>query len=216
MADVQAQTETTVEETQETPVEEQTGSEAVQTPEESTGKGDINEALRQERENRRALEAQLADPTFIYRKAQELGLTEGEVAEEPTVAPAGMTYSDYEYFKSLDQSKEKYPQLQADPEDQIAVTALMNAFKLSPLAAADKYYAKINKVAETAKIEGAKEKEATISEKENAQTVVSTSTTSSEQSEYDELLRRTRNQNNPKDAEKAHLELLVFKQKNRK
>jgi hypothetical protein len=222
MADEIAQTEAPVEETpQESTTETQTGSEAVQTPETESGKPDLTVALRQEREAKRALEARLSDPNFIYEQARKLGLTaeEAEAMAEETEAPAaqappsGMTYADYEYYKSLDKSKEKYPSLATDPEDQVAVTALMRNFNLSPEAAADKYYGKMNKVAETARAEGAKEKETTITEKERAQSVTSTVSTNADAVEMEDLVRQSRDQRNPRMAEKAMLEILKRKER---
>lgn len=225
MADEQALVEPTTteviqEQTPETTVESSSEEPAV----ESTGRGDLSEALRQEREKRQALEANLADPSFIYNQAKTLGLTEEEAkaveaqntpTEYQPEQPAGMTYNDYQYFKSLDKAKDAFPQLETDQEDQVAVTAIMQAFKLLPDQAAARYYAKLNKVADVARTEGAKAKETTISEKEQAQTVTSTASTNSDSAEYEELLARSRNQMKPKDADKAHLELLKWREKHR-
>lgn len=220
MADELAQVETTtIEETQEqTPevVEESAESEESIEP---TGKGDLNEALRQEREKRQELERRLSDPAFVYQQARTLGLTEEEAeaqAQAQSVqAPTPDAYGQYTYFRELEKAQEKYPQLSKDSDDQVAITALMNANGLSPLAAADRYYAKITKVAAEARTEGMKQKETVISEKEQAQTVTSTASTSSEAAEYEALIARTRNQTNPKDAERAHLELIMWKEKHR-
>lgn len=219
MADEQALAETTAaEETQAQPAEPQATEPAAAEPAD-TQRGDLSEALRQEREKRQALEASLSDRQFVYDQARKLGMTEEEAqdqAEQSAPTPAGgITYSDYEYFKSLDKSKEKYPSLAEDPDDQVAVTALMKAHKLSPLAAADRYYAKMNKVAEAAKLDGAKEKEATIAGKESAVTATTTAATTSEAAEYEEIVRRTRDYTNPKLAEKAQLELIKWKQAHR-
>lgn len=224
MADEQAVTEAPgIENPQEestTPVD--SGSEAAPTQSDDSGKGDLHEALRQERERYRQLEQATKDPNFIYQQARQLGLTEEEAqaqvdAQMPTAQPSGQDfqYSQYKYYQDLDKSKEKYPQLANDEEDQLAITALMRAKNLSPLAAADRYYGKMNKTVEAAKVEGAKAKETTISEKEMAQTVVSTQSTNSESAEYEDILRRSRDFNSPRAAEKAQLELIKWKEAHR-
>jgi hypothetical protein len=221
MADEQAPVEqTAVEETQEQTIET-SGTPVEDTPGQSEGgKGDLSIALKQEREARQALEARLADPQFIYQQARQLGLTEEEAqaqvesqstAFSPT-PPSNDAYAQYQYFQALDKAREKYPQLSEDEDDQLAVTALMSARGLNPLQAAERYYSKINKVADVARTEGAKLKETVITEKEQATTVTSTQSTSSEAAVYEELLARSRNQMNPKEANKAHLELLKWRE----
>ena len=194
-------------------------------PEQPKGKGDLNEALRQEREARRQLEAQLSDPAYIYRKAQELGLTEEEaeeLAEEAvqdeasrTPVQSGTVAEAVEFELSKRDSFAKYPQLKDDEDDQIAVTALMVAKGLSPMAAAEAYYAKMGKALDAARAEGAQQKETFVSAKESASGVTSTATTTSEAAEYEQLIAQSRDQRNPKQAQKAHLELLKWKERNR-
>lgn len=211
MADELAQVETTaIEETQ-----EQTPVETTENAVEETGRGDLNQALREEREKRQALEASLKDPNFIYSQARSLGLTEEEAqaqAEAPTQTPgSAISYNDYQYFKSMDKAKERFPQLNTDADDQIAITALMRVQNLLPEQAAEKYYKKHETAAEKARIEGAKIQETVVTDKERAQTVSSTVNTTSESAEYEAIVARTRNQMNPKDATKAHLELVKWK-----
>lgn len=181
-------------------------------------RGDLSLALRQEREARRALEARMSDPEFIYGQARQLGLTEEEAETEPAVqkyqAPQGRSVDEQvEFVLSRRESVAKYPQLSDDEDDQIAVTALMSAKGISPLAAADAYYAKFGKAAEAARAEGAKAKEATISDKEAAASVTGTVRTDSESSEYESILSRSRDQRNPKEASRAQLELVKWKER---
>lgn len=216
MADEQAPVEGTTpevtpEQTAETPA---TGSEAATNTEKGSGqsKGDPWIAMHKERTARQELESKLDDPQFIYEQAKKLGLAEdnGEPAPAAPPKPAPVdSFSQYRYFRELEQSQEKYPQLAGDAEDQIAITALMQNMGLSPLAAADRYYGKMNKGATAVSPE--KEKEV-VSNKEQASTVTTTQTTTSDAAEYDTLLKQSRDYTNPKVAERAHLELLKWRQ----
>jgi len=193
-----------------TPVEETNGSEAAQTTVVDTGKGDPWIAMHKEREQRQALERQLSDPNFVFEQAKRLGLTEeGAEATAPQTSKAQPvdSFGQYRYFRELEQSQEKFPQLSSDPEDQVAVTALMQNFGLSPMAAAEKYYGKMGKPAAQA----AKEREEVSMAKAQASTVSTTQTTSSDATEYDALLKKSRDFTRPKDAEKAQLELVKWR-----
>jgi hypothetical protein len=211
-------TEETQEQTSETEVN---GSEAEQTTTEESGKGkgDPWVAMHQERLARQELEKKLSDPQFVYQQAKKLGLTEDAsegIENTPTPAPAASTsFEQYRYFREIEKAQEKYPQLSADVEDQVAVTALMNTLGLSPLQAAERYYKKVSKAQETAAAKAEEQKAATESTKTQASSVQSSSTTSSDMAEYEDLVRRSRDYRNPKDAEKAQLELILWKNKHR-
>jgi len=184
--------ETAVEETQETNTEaSDNGSEAEQNSSEKSG-GDLKVALSQERDRYHFLQSQLEDPNFIYQRAVALGLAEqeqaaqNEAADDTQEKPAGMSYSDYQFYRSLEKAQEKYSDLSKNYADQMAISAIVNREGLSPEKAADKFYSRFNKVKEEAKAEGAKQQETTISEKEKAQTASGVAH-SSDAAEMDEL-----------------------------
>lgn len=223
MADEQAvaEVETAVEETPEQPTSEETVvSEDANTPAETDDdKGDLRIPLKEERRRRQELEQRLTDPMFIYERAKELGLTEEQAQDAAQMAPqvsqvipnqqfdvAGLV----NYQLSLEKAKDKYPSLQLDEEDQIAVTALAQAKKLSPLEAADKYFAKLGKVKQEAKVEGVNQAKTEITEKERAQTVNAGSSPSSDSVEKERLLQDSRSYN-PTVQKNAMIEILKRK-----
>lgn len=197
-------------------IEETNGSEAEETQVQDTKKGDPWIAMHQEREARQRLEQSLNDPDFIIQRAKALGLTEDDGSSveqntqkaQPYVQPKSGGIEEYKYYRELEKSQEKYPALNTEPDDQIAVTALMTNLGLSPLQAADRYYGKFNKAQQAAKVEGAKEKEQTISAKEQAQTVATTVNVDSDAAEVERLTEASKDWRNPKKQEEAMLELL--------
>lgn len=227
MADEQAQgeVETPAVETPEQQTSEETsnGSEAEQTPvtentEETTDddKGDLRVPLREERQKRQELESRLNDPNFVYERARALGLTQeeaqAEVQQSQTQVPnLNELDARYEYLKAKDKSVDKYPQLAKDEEDQIAVTALSNAKGISLLQAADKYYAKVGKVKEEAKVEGINQAKTEITAKEQAQTVSSGSAPTGGEDEA--RLRQDAKSYNKHVSEAAQLELIKIRNK---
>lgn len=201
MADEQANAEQTASEETNTE-EESSGSEVAtersETQEESAG-GDLKVALSQERQRIKEIKEQLSDPNFIYQRAVELGLAEQEAeaaqnnaATDSTAqsagnaVPAGMTYQDYQLFRSLEKAQEKYPDLAKNRADQMAVSTIIDEEGLSPEKAAEKFYSRFDKAKEEAKAEGAKQQEQTITEKEKAQTASGVAT-SGDATEIDNL-----------------------------
>lgn len=174
--DVQSQAEGTAdEETQEqTAVAEDTGSEAAQNTSDEAGKGDLRIALKEEREKRRAYEARLNDPDFIYERARALGLAQGEETAAPT-PPATQTNISAEVRRTIRMEKalDKYPDLATDDKLGLMVSALIQG-GLDPVEAADEVFSRMNKKAEVAKVEGAQQAKAEISEREKAQTMGNT------------------------------------------
>jgi len=225
MADEQAQAEETaldqsVEE--QTAVVDDNSSEAEQNTSETIDRGDLRVPLKEERAKRQELEANLNNPEFIYQKARELGLTEEEVKQEVQQeinnTPAqGLSFNTYQYYRSLEKAQEKYPQLVKKEEYQVAITSLMQRENLTPEKAADKFFSEFSKIEEKAKAEGATKAIETKAKeelnKERAQTVDASISTSQDAQELEDLILKSKSLNKQIQTE-AHIELL--KRKNKK
>lgn len=226
MADEQAQTEVV-----DTPVSEVVdASEEVQlesddsnvseddtnSEEDDSSGGDLRVALRQERQRRQMLEAQLRDPNAVYQIARQLGLTE-EQAEAQANASQYMTPQQVDAQVTLSLAKaeslKKYPDLKKNEEDQIAVSALANSkFKGDLLKAADKYYARFNQVKTQAKTEGITQAKTEITAKEQAQTAPIAVAQDSDATAMADLKARMKSFDK-KTQEKAYTEWIMLKNK---
>lgn len=213
MDDVQLPAEETA--VVETP-QEQTPVETPQTEDVQTEvrEPDLRVPLQEERRRRQEYERQLSDPQFIFQKAVELGLADADAQPElpqaatPQVAPTDIAQL-VELQLDFRETIAKYPDLNpngGDPALSAWAASLVDKGH-KPSEAADIIYKAINSRISKAKSEGAKEKEAAILEKELATSVTSSSNTTSEASEMENLKAQTKNWKNPKAQEQAILEL---------
>jgi hypothetical protein len=183
-------------------------------------RGDLRVPLKEERSKRQELEARLNDPNFIYERARALGLTQEEAQAQVNAqtqvpnngVPLEVLDAHYGYMRAKEKSVEKYPQLLKDEEDQIAVSSIAAAKKITLLEAADRYYNKMGKVKEEAKVEGINQAKTEISTKEKAQTVLTGTTTSSESVEMERLVKESKSLN-PSIQKKAMIKILEIKNK---
>lgn len=192
----------------------ETVSEDVTTPQvdqREGNRGDLNVALREERQRRQDIESRLNDPTFIYQKARELGLTDEEaqaaVAEQaPIQAPSPNPYAQYKYFSELEKAQEKYPELASTKKYQLMVSALIND-GMTPLKAADEVFSDLARAKEEAKAEGITQGKAELTAKERAQTAPTGNAVNSDAAEYEALVARSKSRD-PKIQGPAMQELL--------
>lgn len=188
-------------------------------------RGDLREALRQERQKRQDLEARLnSDPNFVYQLAQRHGLTEAEAAEQMqqqvSQAQPGLTDAQVdarvEFNMNRAKALEKYPELSKNDEDQISISALASGkYGGNLLKAADKYYSRIAKVKTEAKSEGISAAKAEVTAKERAQTAPVNVNTDSDTTYMEDLLKRRRSPDSRVNS-KAMEEWLIYKAKNKK
>ncbi len=215
MADEKAQVETPTQ-TEVTDVETPV-TEDVQKPVDTTEKGsDYKQAMYEERDKRKALEQQLANPDFVYAKAKELGLTDAEAetyAEQasPVNAPPVNIPALVQNQLEIEKAKEKYPDLGTDEELGAMVTALINR-GLSPLKAADSVMSRMGKLKEDAMAEGAKAKEQQLSDKEKAQTISGGTQVTDDMDEVSQLQKTIRG-DDPRASQKARIELIKIRNK---
>lgn len=219
MADEQAkeEVETSAEQPEtEQPSEEVDASEGDKTPTE-TDKGDLNIALKQERDKRRELESLQNDPNFIYSKAQELGMTETEQATQPIdqqpiqQQPMQNSYELMDDFYGYKKEVEKFPQAETDPDIAGMVNGLVQQGK-KPAEAVKVIKRRFDKAVEEAKLEETKQQETEKSEQNKAQTATSDVSTTSDAEEMAEL--RTKSKSTDPTVQKyAMIELLKRKNK---
>lgn len=182
--------ETAYEETQEQTTDlEDTSSEAVKTQSDGTERGDLRIPLKEERERRRALEARLSDPDFIYERARALGMAQGEEPTAPKEPEAPLTPAQARAMIRAEKAFDKHPELRTNDKLRRMAAALVDG-GMDPVDAADEVFSMMSSKAEEAKVEGKKEAQSEITEREKAQMVGNTVRTDSESERAQDIRKR--------------------------
>lgn len=188
-----------------------------------TGKGDLSVALRQERDKRQQLEAQLSDPNFVYEQAKKLGLTEaevesqmqGEIDAQPQVQqPQPDVYGTVNEILAYKEAVKDFAQAETDPEIQQMVNGLVQS-GVKPADAVKTIKAKFEKAVQDTIKENKAQDEAEVSDQEKAQTASHDTTVSSDADEVEDLLKQSKSLDR-KVSEQAHIELLKLRNKQEK
>ena len=216
MADEQATAETTAtdqEIEQQTSVFADNDSEVEKNSFSEADRGDLRVPLKEERQRRQELESKWNDPNEIVTRARELGIVdEPDPLEQPQYQSESQ--SDVQQVVKtqieIEKAYEKYPELKSDDELRYMVAGLINR-GMSPLKAADKAHEKMQKIAEGIKQREQEEAKRTAEAQNNARSVEGTSTKTSADAEIESLVARSKNRSNPRDAEKALIELTARK-----
>lgn len=229
--DVQGQVETT---TQETPVTDVSVREDAKTTTDDTGSGredksDFKTAMFEERRKRQELEQRLNDPQFIYEQAKRHGLTEEEAQAEAAASAASPTIRqpqvdistivDKTVASRLDYQEAigMMPDIAKDPELKAWAAALVgdgpDRGGMSHVEAVKTIQKRLGQTAQAAKAEGAAAATTTISEKERAQTAVTTAPTNPQADEEERMHRDISNRYNPKAQEAALIEFMKKRNK---
>lgn len=222
MADEQAPTEVvdtpTPQEEAQPETTEDTVREDVTNSSEDSKKGDLGEALRQERELRRKYEEALTNPEFVYQQAKKLGLTEEEAQEQasqavqqPQVDIASMVDRQVERRLDYQQAITEFPEMAKDPELQAWAAALVDSGK-THVEAAKIIQKRLGSTQAQAKAEGMTQARQEVSEKERAQTAPTNVPASNQASELDDLRKRMKSWDK-KTQENALVEWLKIKNK---
>lgn len=189
----------------------------------SRGRGDLQEALRQERERYRMLEAQLNDPNAIYQHAMRLGLTEEQAQDAASTAYQQQIQTQQPYLTpeqvdarveaKLDYEKAiaEFPDLAKDRELQAWAAELVRQGK-THLQAAKTIQKRLGLVKQTAKTEGITQAKTEITQKERAQTAPVNVNTDSDASYMEDLKARMKSYDK-KTQENAYTEWIMLKNK---
>lgn len=192
----------------------------------SRRKGDLSQALRQEREMRRKYEQALTDPNFIYEQAKKLGLTEEEAQEaadnvasgtsvkQPAVDISQMVAKQVEARLDYQEAVSLMPELKKDNQLAAWAAALVDQ-GMTHVQAVKAMQKKLGTTAQAAKAEGITQGKQEISEKERAQTAPVNVNTNSDAVAKEDLRRRMKSYDK-KTQETAMIEWLAQRERARR
>lgn len=186
--------------------------------EQSSNRGDLRVALKQEREQRRRYEEALSDPNFIYEQAKRLGLTEEEAQEAaeqssfqgvrtPNQDIASMVSKQVEARLDYEKAVQEFPEMAKDRELKAWAAALVDQGK-THIEAARVIKKRLGLEKQSAKAEGINQARSEITDKERAQSAPISAPVSADAIAAADLQKRMKSYDK-KTQEKAFTEWII-------